>query len=85
MSSLNSRITTLRLSLSLGVSWPSSSVQSTGSTANLRIDSAWETAVGLVDGCVDLGAQVRVFGELRDRVGLAVRGGPRREPPGDRG
>ncbi len=37
--------TTERLSLRLGVSWPPSSVHSSGSTTNLRIDSALETAL----------------------------------------
>ena len=39
------RITASRLSLRLGVSSPPSSVQATGSTAYLRIASAWETAL----------------------------------------
>ena len=56
-SSLLSRITTLRLSLRLGVSCPPSSVHSSGRIANLRIDSALETALLASSTAVSISAR----------------------------
>ena len=64
----NFSATTLRLTFSVGVSSPVSSVKSTGRMRNLRIDSAWDTAwlASLTARSISA-TQVGVVGQVADR------------------
>ena len=91
-SSLFSRITTLRLSLRLGVSCPPSSVHSPRRMRYLRIDSALETALLASSTAASISARrsgsSAAFDQVLDLAGLAVLlgpGGDRLAVEGDQG